>query len=159
MPNYDESLYKRDILLKFIDERVFSAESKRRKNKIYMNICKFFNLALNAMSLIFISIITTKLTSHVMFDFLAMAFTILSTFSINLEKRFGFSKRFHQNLITSAKLRTLKTELLIELVENDEDEIIKKYMNFTKEILKNQSQEFKENLIRAEKNANQNHIS
>lgn len=110
-----------------------------------MNICKLSHLALNVISLIFISIITTQISSNKILDFFAVVSTTLSTFSINLEQRFGFSKRFHQSLTTSAKLRTLKTEFLIERVESIEDnkDFLEKYMEKTKEVLKDQNSEFK----------------
>ena len=149
-------IHKNDILINFIDERIISAEEKRKRNKNRMNICKFSHLALNIISLIFISIITTQISSNKILDFFAIFSTTLSTFSIDLAQRFGFSKRFYQSLTTSAKLRTLKTEFLINKTGNtgDNTKIVNDYMDKIKAILTHQDSEFK---IEFEKDGKNDH--
>ncbi|MCT4554449.1 MAG: hypothetical protein N4A53_07165 [Pelagimonas sp.] len=143
-------------ILSFLDERIESCESKRKRNQLFMNSLKLIRVVSGVLAVLFVALLAAdgfKEETKFILNLAALVCTSLTALGSELASAFGFEKRFASNVWTAGQLRSIKSKFKLELtlLEPNKSLDYRKWHNDIVEILERQSVKFNANFDKAHK--------
>lgn len=147
----------KDVILNFIDERVDSAEEKRKYNQKMMNRLKVTRIISGVISVSLVSLISGDWLNNSLqpyFNIAAITTTTITAISAEIYTNLGYEKRFLQNVRASGQLRTLRQEIILDIAKSHEHAYSIDYSLYMKkvvQILENQNTKFESEIEKTSK--------
>ena len=105
-------------ILLFLEERIESCESKRRRSLFFMNLLKLIRVVSGVFAVLFVALLAAdgfEPETKFILNMVAIICTSLTALGSELSVAFGFEKRFSRNVRTAGQLRSMKSEFELEL--------------------------------------------
>lgn len=147
----------KEVFFNFIDERIDSAEKKRKYNQKMMNFLKVARIISGVISVSLVSLISGEWPNNsfqLYLNIAAIIMTAITAISAEIYTNLGYEKRFKQNVRSSGQLRTLKQEVLLDIAKSHEHAYSIDYSIYMKkivQILESQNTKFESEIEKTSK--------